>query len=433
MWLRLAKPNALTNHTVNSWGYAMSDAKQIMAGMRNKPLLPAMALLMLTAVHAPPTEAGATFKIDDTKWVSIGAGLRTSFQSAEDSAGTPGNSQWSNDFNLDNIRLYLNGQIHKYLKVEFNTDCQTCSNGGEVRVLDAIGKIEVDPLYNLWIGRMLVPAERREMNGPFYSAIYNIFSSGTPFESADFNLTIKSDGTSAGSFGRDDGATIWGAAFGGRFQYAVGFFRGLRGGANVDDNIMYAQRFAYNFWEVEKNPGYYTSGTYYGKGGDILTLGVSNQYQEDGAGTASDPGAFRGTAVDVLMEKVLPNSGVVTVNGEYKNYGISNGYSQASRDAGGGFSMFEGNAYDFSGMYLFPQKIGIGQFQPYLRYVNVLPSTSTNRNAYEGGVNYVIDGHNAMVSLSWIYGDLLTKGLDYSSTASGDHINAIKLGFQWQI
>jgi hypothetical protein len=95
--------------------------------------------------------------------------------------------------------------------------------------------------------------------------------------------------------------------------------------------------------------------------------------------------------------------------------------------------MFEGTAYDFSGMYLFPQKIGIGQFQPYLRYVNVLPSTSTNRNAYEGGVNYVIDGHNAMVSLSWIYGDLLTKGLDYSSTASGDHINAIKLGFQWQI
>jgi hypothetical protein len=63
----------------------------------------------------------------------------------------------------------------------------------------------------------------------------------------------------------------------------------------------------------------------------------------------------------------------------------------------------------------------------------VLPDNSTNRNAYEGGVNYVIDGHNARVSLSWTYGDLLTKGLDYSSTASGDGINAIKVGFQWQI
>ncbi|MDO9270625.1 MAG: hypothetical protein Q7T96_16090 [Methylobacter sp.] len=410
----------------------MSDSTKTMAGLRSKPLLSALSLLTLAVGYAPTTQAGATFKIDDTKWVSIGAGLRTSFQAAESGAGASAD-KWSNDFNLDNIRLYVNGQIHKYLKVEFNTDCQTCSNGGEVRVLDAIGKIEYAPMVNLWVGRMLVPAERREMNGPFYSAIYNIFSSGTPFEPADYNLTIKSDGTSAGSFGRDDGATFWGAAFDGRLQYAVGFFRGLRGGANVDDNILYSQRFAYNFWEVEKNPGYYTSGTYYGKGGDILTVAVSNQYQEDGAGTAADHGNFRGTAVDVLMEKVLPNNSVVTLNGEYKNYGISDGYSQASRDAGGGFSMFEGNAYDVSGMYLFPQKVGIGQFQPYLRYVNVMPGGSSDRNSYEGGVNYVIDGHNARVSLSWEYGDLMTKGLNYTSTAAGEKTNAVKVGFQWQI
>jgi hypothetical protein len=329
--------------------------------------------------------------------------------------------------------LYLNGQIHKYLKVEFNTDCQTCSNGGEVRVLDAIGKFEYNPMVNLWVGRMLVPAERREMNGPFYSSIYNTFSSGTPFEPSDYNLTIKSDGTSAGSFGRDDGATFWGAALDGRLQYAVGFFRGLRGGANVDDNIMYGQRVAYNFWEVEKNPGYYTSGTYYGKGGDILTLGISNQYQEDGAGTTLDHGNFRGTTADVLLEKVLGNGGVVTMNGEYKNYGITGGYSQASRNAGGGFSMFEGNAYDVSGMYLFPQKIGIGLVQPYVRYVNVMPNASSDRNSYEGGLNYIIDGHNAKVSLSWEYGDMMTKGLNYTSTAAGDKNNAVKLGFQWQI
>jgi len=410
----------------------MSVHSEESAGRRNNWLLPAIGLLTLAAAYAPVTQAGATFKIDDTKWISLGLGLRTSFQSVEDAAGNSGN-KWSNDFNLDNARLYVNGQIHKYLKVEFNTDCQTCSNGGEVRVLDAIGKIEYNPYANLWVGRMLVPAERREMNGPFYSAIYQIFSSGTPFEPADFNLVIKSDGTSAGSFGRDDGATFWGAAFDGRLQYAVGFFRGLRGGANADDNILYAQRFSYNFWDVEKNPGYYTSGTYYGKGGDILTVSVNNQYQEDGAGIASDPGNFRGTGADVLLEKVLPNKGVVTFNGEYKNYNISDGYSQASRDAGGGFAMFEGNAYDVSAMYLFPQKIGIGQIQPYLRYVNVNPTGSSNRNAYQAGFNYVIDGHNALVSLNYVYGDLATKGLDYTSTATGNNVNAIIVGFQWQI
>ena len=399
-----------------------------------KPLSAAVMAASLTA-HAPLADAGATFKIDDTKWLSVGAGLRTSFRSVE---GAANGGKWTNDFNLDNIRLYLNAQLHKYIKLEFNTDCQTCGDGGQMRILDAIGKLEVIPEFNLWVGRMLVPAERRELNGPFYSAIYNIFSSGTPFESADFNLVIKSDGTSAGSFGRDDGATIWGSFLDGRFQYAVGFFRGLRGGANADDNLLYAQRFSYNFWEVEKNPGYYTSGTYYGKGGDILTLAVTNQYQEDGAGTAADPGNFRGTSVDVLMEKVLNNGGVVTFNGEYKNYGITSGFSQATRNqikAGNatGFAMFEGNAYDVSGMYLFPQQIGIGQFQPFVRYVNVMPDNSATRDVYEAGVNYVIDGHNARISMSWQYGDLLTKGLDYSSSASGDQVNAVNLNFQWQI
>lgn len=416
----------------------MKRVQSKMTGAKTSRLLPAMTLMVLGGIQTSPVQAGATFKIDDTKWVSVGAGLRTSFESREDAAGTPGNSQWTNDFALDNIRLYLNAQIHEYIKLEFNTDCQTCSNGGEMRILDAIGKFEYNPYVNVWMGRMLVPAERREMNGPFYSPIYNVFASGTPFEPSDYNLTIQGGGVSAGSFGRDDGATFWGAAFNGRLQYAFGFFRGLRGGANVDDNILYAQRVAYNFWDVEKNPGYYTSGTYYGKGGDILTVAVSNQYQEDGAGTSFDPGTFRGTTADVLLEKVLPNSGVLTFNGEYKNYGIGNGYSQATRDAtyrtpAEGFSMFEGDAYDVSGMYLIPEKVWIGQFQPYVRYTNVMPSTSSNREAYEGGVNYVIDGHNARVSLSWTYGDLLTKGLNYTSSATGDHVNAIKLGFQLQI
>ena len=384
--------------------------------------------------HAPQVIAGATFKIDDTKWISIGAGFRTNFRTQESAAGNSGD-KWSNDFALDNIRLYINGQIHKYLKLEFNTDCQTCNNGGEVRVLDVIGKFEVNPYANVWVGRMLVPAERREMNGPFFSAVYNIFSSGTPFLPADHNLVFKNDGTSAGSFGRDDGATFWGAAFDGRFQYALGFFNGLRGGANVDDNILYAQRIAYNFWNVEKNPGYYTSGTYYGTGGDILTFAIANQYQEDGVGSRLDAGNFRGTTADVLLEKVLPNGGVVTFNGEYKNYGISNGFSQATRDAGapGLFDIFEGNAYDVSGMYLFPEKVGIGQFQPYLRYVNHAPETSTAREVYEAGVNYVIDGHNARINLSYQYGDLLTKGFNYRSTTTGEHVSQMMVGFQWQI
>ncbi len=387
------------------------------------------AAISASVLYTPVSNAGATFKIDETKWLSVGAGLRTSFTSAE---GQANGSKWTNDFNLDSMRLYLNAQLHEYIKLEFNTECMFCSsNGGEIRVLDAIAKFEIDPMFNIWVGRMLVPAERRELNGPYYSNNYTIFSAGTPFEAADFGTSIGSG--NAGVYGRDDGVTVWGSFMEGRLQYAMGIFHGLRDGANGDDNLLYAQRVAYNFWDVEKNPGYYTSGTYYGNGGDIFTVGISNQYQEDGAGTAADPGDFRGTAVDFLIEKVLPNNGVVTFNGEYKNYAVSSGYSQASRDAGGGFPMFEGDAYDISTSYLFPQKILIGQAQPYLRYVNVMPEDSADRDVYEAGVNYIIDGHNAKISMVWQYGDIMTKGLDYSSTASGDDIHMLTLALQLQI
>lgn len=123
----------------------------------------------------------------------------------------------------------------------------------------------------------------------------------------------------------------------------------------------------------------------------------------------------------------------MTFNGEYKNYDITSGYDMASRMAGGGFSMFEGNAIDVSGMYLFPQKILIGQVQPFVRYVDVEPTASTTRDIYEAGLNYVIDGHNAKVSLSYQYGDLMTKGLNYTTTASGEKVNAMNVNFQWQI
>jgi len=88
--------------------------------------------------------------------------------------------------------------------------------------------------------------------------------------------------------------------------------------------------------------------------------------------------------------------------------------------------LFEGNAFDVSGMYLFPQKVGIGNFQPYFRYVNVNASTTPARDVYETGVNYVIDGFNSRVSLSWQHGDLIapTNGLDQ---------NSFTLGFQYQI
>jgi hypothetical protein len=377
--------------------------------------------------------AGGKIGIDDTKWISLGAGGRTSFAAKED--GAPNGGDWSKDFNIDNTRVYINGQVHKYLKFEVNTDCTFCGNSSleKFALLDAIAKVELTPWFNIWAGRLLVPAERREMNGPFYSNTYDPYK--TPFFPADFSTNFGTGG--AGVYDRDQGANLWGAVGpGGALQYVFGVFQGLQSsstsGPNQSDAPLFATRIAYNFLSVEKNPGYYTSGTYYGTGGDILTLGFALQHQNDGSGSRLHKADFTGISLDLLFEEPIKEAGVFTFDGEYKHFDAS--YSKAAfTDGTGVFPMFRGDSFSLVGLYLLPQTVGIGKFQPYVRYTGVYPDESTNRDEFEAGLNYVIDGHNARVSLFYQYGDIATKGLNYAPHAAGDNISAIKLGIQLQI
>ncbi|WP_239649793.1 hypothetical protein [Methylocucumis oryzae] len=55
------------------------------------------------------------------------------------------------------------------------------------------------------------------------------------------------------------------------------------------------------------------------------------------------------------------------------------------------------------------------------------------QDEYEAGVNYIIDGHNARVSLLWQGGDLSGGGGIWNPAANGNFVNAIKVGVQLQI
>ena len=384
-------------------------------------------LIGIVDVHA-----GGKIAIDDTKWISLGAAARTSFTTIEDAA--PNASDWSSDFNLDNARVYINGQIHEYIKFELNTECVFCGNSAlqDYDVLDAVAKFEFSPHLNIWAGRLLVPAERQELNGPYYSTTYDAFK--TPFYPSDFSVNFGSGG--AGVYARDHGVNLWGAAGPeGALQYVFGVFNGLESsgatGPNQDDNLMYAARVAYNFLSVEKNPGYYTSGTYYGGGGDVFTVGFATQYQEDGSGSFLNPGDFFGFSVDALFEKVFANKGVFTFNGEYKNF--DSDYSSLAFGNADCFCMFDGESYSVVGLYLFPQMVGIGKFQPYVRFTDITPDGSSDRDEVEGGINYIIDGHNARISIFYQEGDIATKGLNYAPGAAGESVGAFKIAVQLQL
>jgi len=369
--------------------------------------------LLLSAVLATlstPAFAAGKIKIDDTKWVSFGAGIRTSVSSVSDSA--PDGSSRASNFNLENMRLYVSGQVSKDFKFYFGTD----KMWGEYGVLDAIVQYEPSEKFNVWMGRMLTPADRIEMNGPFYGLTWGQYT--VPLYPSDNDISNGANGV-AGTYGRDEGVTVWGSFD--KFQYAVGIFDGYSGNENQSDAPLYAARFAYNFMSKESNPGYYTSSTYFGKGGDILTLGVSAQSQSDGYGTVANSGSFSGYAVDLFFEKPMSNNSAITFEAEFKSFDVSDNAVNF------GATMFDGDANFASLAYLLPGETGAGQFQPYLRNTSNSPTVGESSSLTEVGVNYIISGHNMKLNLNYTSGDANASG------AKGTDVDAILFGMQFQI
>ncbi len=369
-------------------------------------------LLGVTCLAAPAL-AGGKIEMDETKWVSVGAGLRTQYRSVED--GADDGDGRSNDFDIANMRLYVAGQIHEYVKFTFNTDKVADE---EMIVLDAIAQFELSPGFNIWMGRMLTPADRIEMNGPFYGLNWNQYTQ--PLYPSD------QGGNVAGRYGRDDGITVWGTL--GKFQYAVGAFDGIEGYSNQSDNLLFAGRFAFNFLNMEQNPGYYTSSTYYGGLGNILTAAVSLQSQSDGTGSAGEAGDFFGYTFDLLSETVFGGGGVLTLEAEYKDFDADYTLASAPPAATGDcFCLFDGKSYFGTAAYLIPVDVGPGKFQPYVRFVENDPSDADSSDSTEIGLNYVISGHNARINVNYLDGDANISGYP------GADVNSVTIGVQVQI
>ena len=404
---------------------------EVLGQLRDAARRAVLSGVFLAAIFwSASAHAGATLKFGDDQSISIGLGLRGSFDATQDAAGTH-NNQWSKNFNLDNARIYLSGQVYPWLKAEFNTECVFCGNASlqSFEVLDAIMKIEPSPYFNIWGGRVLVPADRVEMDGPFYGNVYQNFK--TPFYSADFSTHFGTGG--AGVYNRDHGVNFWGNAE--KFKYVVGIFNGLRGDANANDNPLYAARIAYQFLGVEDNPAYYTSSEYFGKAGDILTLGYALQYQEKGAGSPQYNSNLLAMSVDGLFEKPLEDVGVITAEGEFKYFDDNyNPLAFSPPNSANNFGMFNGYAATGTLLYMLPDKTGPGTFQPYVRYTQITPLHSINRDEFEFGLNYIMAGFNAKASLFYQYGDLATRSLtNFAPNVTGGNVSSINVGLQIQI
>ena len=289
--------------------------------------------------------------------VTVGAGLRTDYEHTAPDGGSS-----TDKFELNSIRLYVNGPVTDTIKFMFNTEYDQGTN--KVGILDAVARIEVSPEFNIWAGRFLPPSDRANLYGPYFAHEWAVYTDGIQ------------DGYPFVFQGRDNGIVYWGQ-FAKKIKVSAGAFDG--GSATGNSKVIGAARVQIDFWDPED--GYYLNGTYYGDK-NLLAIGGATQVQS--GHTAS--------TIDFLLERKLPNAGVVSVESEYSNYNRLGGYDAAYGKSQGAYVL---------GSYLFPKKVGVGKFEILGKFAKAefTHGATPNYNQKTGEVNfnYVIKQFNARV------------------------------------
>ncbi len=293
------------------------------------------------------------------KSLSYGLGLRVGGGYA---ASTP--AQGLGVPTLD-VRPYIGAQMAPWLKFSGNLDLNN-GDGGRIHVLDAVAQLEPDDLFHVWMGRFLPPSDRANLSGPYYQNAWN------------YPTTVN--GYPSIYAGRADGAAVWGQVNKGQFKYQAGVF-------TVDPAVpigqaIYALRLVFNALDPE--PGYYNSSTYYGAK-DVLALGGTLQYKK-----TIDPLGDKkllGFNLDLLFERHIL-ADVLTLEGAYYNFDQGN-------DAGK-----QGWSFYALASWLFSTRVGPGRLQPMARYQHAVPASGGDATkTIDGGLNYILDGHNARAGL----------------------------------
>jgi hypothetical protein len=369
--------------------------------LKKKTLL--SAVLLASGIAASQANAAGTISFGEDKSISVGFGMRTTYSSVED--GAANGKDRSSDFALDSARLYVSGSLNKYIKGMLNTE----KSGGNdtFQVIDANVQFEFSPNVAIWAGRFLSPSDRANLAGPYYSMGGGYWS----------NIASRY-GWNGGIIGRDEGVAVVGNALDSKLSYSFGAFEGdnifkfsgvgaKSETAGTKDNLMYAGRLQYDFWDAE--PGYYGTGNYFGAK-DILAIGVAGRSKKDGvvSSVAGVVGDYTSYSVDFLMEKKSVGPGTASFEAAYYDY-----------DTDDVFLGEQGKAYSSGAGYLFDEKIGWGQFMPFVRYQKFAADGATSATSinttggidtkkFEIGMNYVMQPYNAVITAA--YGDKKVTG-----------------------
>ena len=279
--------------------------------------------------------------------------------------------------------------------------------GGSVTVLDMTGKIDFADALHLWLGRMVIPADRSGFSGTYFMSAWNypgVYAAG----GAPVVAAPKGD-----YLGRGVGATAWGELGGGLLKYYVGAYDLDRAAGYP----LYSGRL--NLALINPEPGYWHGSTYYGAK-DIIAIGIGGQFQKDGSS-------------ELIVD---PTTGTVTP-GARRDYRELNANLLVELNLGGGTLTTELAIYDFEGYvsaapvdlsyfallkYLVPGAIGGGRLEPLFRYQ---ATRDPDLSSIDAGLGFIVAGPLLRFHANF-------QRTNMGRNAAGENVigNAVQLGMQ---
>jgi hypothetical protein len=305
--------------------------------------------------------------------------------------------------------------------VNFNAtlNAPTLAPAGSVGVMDLIAQYKAAKEFNIWAGRLLVPSDRSNFSGPFFSL---------PWNYPGFYVHGAAPlGPKDGPTGRDQGVTVWGNALDDKLKYYAGAY-----GIDVEGpgtEPYYSARVSYTLQGSE--PGYFGSSTYYGAK-NVLTIGVGGQYQKSGAeivkseAAAGCPGGpackdnFTFMA-DILAEENVTGVGTFTFEGQF--YKFTDGYVFGALGPAATPLFAPEEAFYLLAAYLMPPPINL---QPLVRLQQTVDPGWT---VFDFALAYVIKNYSARVVATYEHID---RGTSLTAIVTNPVENSVQLGIQLQ-
>jgi hypothetical protein len=323
--------------------------------------------------------------------------------------------------------LYMSGQVRTMWKwlIAITSDNYGGMSGNpstvSMGVLDAVAGFEPIPEFRVWMGRMLVMADRYAPSGPwgldewFYPGIFSAAPPAVP---------------KSGPAGRDVGVTVWGTPLGGHIKYYLGAYQ-------LQDPVLsplISGRLQISLLSPE--PGWFHRTTYYGDR-DLISLGIGGQTQKHGSVQAVPaPMAgmmaavpllddYRELNADLIVEKRLPQ-GALSLEAAY--YYFHGAYQPWKWSTVGALA------------YTSPVIEGFGKLRPSFRFqqANARQTTASGdeldpSRTYDVQLTYVVMHWFAHVMLTYRHYDMVFAPPSAPAPASApahNQGNMIVLGVQ---